>query len=795
MANPPLDSLPGKRTRYRLDIVLILALFASSFFFFNDALFPPNNKMIGGGDLYTLYYPVEAFAFQAFQQGQLPLWNPYLFLGLPQFAEPQFATFYPPMWLGALLPIGTMLALLYALHFGIAAAGSYVLVRQLGGRRSGALLAAMVFAYGHAMTTRILAGHLGLIMTLAYLPWCLAALHWNLQSRSWATVLIAAVPLGLMLLAGQFNILLVPTIALTAYVVWAALVAWRHGQRRETWRILGKSIGLGAFAGLLAAIQLLPAVEFWQLSARTGTTYAFAADGALDFQNLLTLFMPTILHRNALSAITWNGSSSNLLWEQALYVGILPLFLIGLSWLVGKPRWSFWTALGLFGLVLALGPAGAFDRILHQLFTFLDGFRVTARSSYLFMLAAAVLTGLMFDHWFDLPAAQRAALIRPAQKIWLYGIVALATIALLAVTWQAISQPAEIAPDTSVTNDLVRLLVLTIFSGALLFSVRASSWPRWQLLSLALAILVFDLWGNGARFVILDNSQPQASWLTADRILPPNRNDYRVVVNDGLGKLPTNHSYFQNFLNVWGYDGFNLKSSQAMYLSSESDARFARLLSARYYLYTNADNPTQIKGWQRVTSSAYVNVDERTDTQPRGFVVRDIMTASSARDALNKMRIRTPEVDFTQTAIVETTTGVDCSLGDQPSKPESIVLAEYTPQKVTLSAAAETNGWLVFNDLYYPGWQATIDGQPVPLYPTDYALRGLCLPAGTHTITFEFKPAILIYGAILSAAAWVAVLVGVALWWKGRKNARLASAVNTTDQGVAVLPPNNERPK
>lgn len=778
MSNSTLGFSPRNRSRYLLDIILIVVLFASSFLFFSDALFAANNTMIDGSDLYTLYYPVEAFAFHSFQQAQIPLWNPYLFLGLPQFAEPQLATFYPPMWLGAWLPIGTTLALLYAFHFGVAASGGYVLVRELGGRRSGAVLAAIVFAFGHAMTTRILAGHLGIIMTLSYLPWCIAALHWNIRSRSWITVPIAAVPLGLTLLAGQFNVLLVPMIALTALALWATLLAWRHGQRRKAWRILGKSIGMGVFAGLLAAIQLLPAVEFWQLSARTQTTYTFAAGDALEFQNLLTLLMPTVLYRTDLSAVTWDGAFSNLLWEQALYVGILPLFLIGLGWLAGKPRWSFWTGLGLFGLVLALGPAGAFDRILHQLFVALDGFRVPARNSYLFLLAAAVLTGLMFDHWFDLPPDRRAEIVRPVRRIWLYGIAALAVIALLSMTWQAISLPAKIAPDTSVTNDLVRLLVLTIFCGVLLYSGRMDRWPRWQVLGLALAILIFDLWGNGARFVTLVSSQPQGSWLAADRILPPNHADYRVLVKDGTGILSTNHSYFQNFLNVWGFDGFRLKTSQAMYLASESDERIARLLSARYYLYTGDENPSQVKGWQRVTSAARINIDELADTQPRGFVVRDLITVGTARDALNK--IRTPEIDFTKTAIVETTTGVDCSLGSQPSGPESIQIAEYTVQKVTLSASTETAGWLVFNDLYYPGWQVTIDGQPVPLYPTDYALRGLCLPAGTHTITFEFKPAIVSYSAILSVAAWAVVLVSAVLWQKERTKVWTESAVDDT---------------
>ena len=94
--------------KYLPDVLLVLALFASSFFFFGDALFPPEDQMMNGLDLYAFHYPLDDFAFQAFREGKLPLWNPYLLLGYPQFAESQLSTFYPLMWLAALLPSNTV---------------------------------------------------------------------------------------------------------------------------------------------------------------------------------------------------------------------------------------------------------------------------------------------------------------------------------------------------------------------------------------------------------------------------------------------------------------------------------------------------------------------------------------------------------------------------------------------------------------------------------------------------------------------------------------------------------------
>jgi uncharacterized membrane protein YfhO len=59
---------------------------------------------------------------------------------------------------------------------------------------------------------------------------------------------------------------------------------------------------------------------------------------------------------------------------------------------------------------------------------------------------------------------------------------------------------------------------------------------------------------------------------------------------------------------------------------------------------------------------------------------------------------------------------------------------------VRVQADDAIESFLVTSDIYYPGWEATVDGQPSPLYRTDYVLRGLPLPAGSHEVRFEFHP-------------------------------------------------------
>jgi hypothetical protein len=108
------------------------------------------------------------------------------------------------------------------------------------------------------------------------------------------------------------------------------------------------------------------------------------------------------------------------------------------------------------------------------------------------------------------------------------------------------------------------------------------------------------------------------------------------------------------------------------------------------------------------------------------------------------------------------------------AKPVNFVISRYQPDRVDYSVDLTTPTTLVFNEMYFPGWQARIDqGPKVPMIEVAGGLRALSLPAGFHRIETRFSPGVFWWGLSITAAAWLGVLVWLGLAIRsGRAGAR-----------------------
>ena len=97
--------------------------------------------------------------------------------------------------------------------------------------------------------------------------------------------------------------------------------------------------------------------------------------------------------------------------------------------------------------------------------------------------------------------------------------------------------------------------------------------------------------------------------------------------------------------------------------------------------------------------------------------------------------------------------------GADPDPAESVTIDRYESQRVELTANLRTLGLVVLADVFYPGWELTVDGVPTRVLRTNRAMRGALVPAGTHRLVYRYCPRSLLVGGILSAVGLVVFLI------------------------------------
>jgi hypothetical protein len=756
------------------------------------------------------FVPWLRLAAEMWRSGQTPLWNPLVGCGAPLAANYQTGAFYPLNALHLLLPTEVALSWTVALHVALAGLAMYAWGRSVGLERFPALVGALALEGSGFLVARA-----ALFPSIALtFPWIaiwlwrgeVLARRGRLRDALWL-----GLALGMGLLAGHAQTAFYGGLLLAAYLVFRVRSEIRDRRLAiGDWRIASLVI-VSLFIGIgLAAVQLLPTAELMLQSQRAGgvgydlaTTYSFWP------WRLLTFFAPDFFG-NPGRGDYWGYASY---WEDAGYVGVLPLLLaVGAvvarirhrSAPCGRPGQAqdlplhgrpsrqvwFWVVCGSVALVLALGKNTPLFPFLFRYVPTFNLFQSPARWLAVTTVALAALTGIGAQAW----PIGRAGLRRGA--VWLVIGAALGIAGLAA--------PRLIASERLVTFGAatLRLGVTLAVAGALVLlrpdaTARQAHGKRWWHAAVV-AFVAFDLLLFGWPLVpTVDRALYQSHTQTAAilRELPPGRvywpsdpahpgserdAEYRVK----FGYL-TFHSFGPRDAAYWRGMREALIPNAGMLDGVASANNFDPLLVARYAelmrvvptapSLLRAMGVTYIAGLQIAdcrlqiaTSQTPIAICRLPDTLGRVWVVP---TARQVSPEEMLTTLANPAFDPAAEVLIEVPPPYSLPTTSYSLIPNPYSLSLHdTPNGVTIRAALDAPGYLVLADTWYPGWQATVDGEPTGLLRANYAFRAVYLEAGEHTVEMVYRPQSFIIGAVVSGVAMACWLVSwLVCWLRGRR--------------------------
>jgi hypothetical protein len=674
-------------------------------------------------DLAQVFFPPRYYFAKTLASGEFPLWNPHVYAGYPQFADPQAATFYPIALLLAAFagPHFSMdtLAVDIGLHFFLAGAFAFLFFRHLFGSNLPALLGALVFEFGGYLTYYP-ALQLSELEVVPWLPLTLLLLTLSIERRRSLLMAAAGVSLGQVFLAGRPQSYL--TIGLIS-MAWLVYAAYRNRLSRGQ-TVTNLSV-LGGFAIGMAAAQWVPTLELTRLSTRSMLAYATVSEGGFSFGELTGFLAPEVLG------------------TQTLYIGLVTLLLAGLA--VYRRQGLFWAGIGLVCLFGSVGKHLILFDVLYLIerLGFPGYLRNVERLAFGITFSLAALSG------YGLQLIQREnKQLRRSVIIAMSGIFA--SIVLIVWMWSMTRRPTDTI-DPSLAVDALSYAGMMLLGGFFALWILREH-PAVAQITLA-AIVVLDVMSvNQGRFLV---RQPVAPGNDIERVAsaPPS--------HDAVSRIVFDQTSSQDFGSLVGVD--NVRGMPPLMLID-----YERLLSVLdEYRRNILLNVEMVVTTGLYTDPAFELAAQHDNfryyrfvvAKPRAYLVKNVIEVATSIDAA--ARLAASDFDYWNTAVVLGSTGI--GQGPDLASSEHAEVVDRSANTMVIQVTAAEPRLLVIADTYYPGWQADVDEMPVQLYQTNVALRGVVVPSGTHTITLRFRPVTLFVGVALSLLTCLGLIVWLGL--------------------------------
>jgi hypothetical protein len=730
-------------------------------------------------DQYIAGYAFREFAAQSLRTGDgFPLWNPYLFGGMPYVAAMHGDIFYPTFLLRMILPTDVAMTWGFIIHVFLAGLFTFVFLRSLGLGFFGSLVGGLAYMMSGNVAGLVSPGHDGKLFISALLPLALFLVVRGVRDgRHWAWGALA-VTVGLAVLSPHPQLLQYMLLVAGSLGIFLAFADTGAGvmPRLTAVRRLGASAVAVILGGAMGAIQYLPVREYVPWSPRAlGKGWEAATSYSMPPEEMVNFWVPQfsgILDRY------WGDNGIHLHSE---YLGVAVILLAALAFARGRPPASrkllwFFSGVTVIALLWALGGNTPFYRLVYAIVPGTKFFRAPSTMLFVVSFGVAVLAAFGAERAVHRDVGRRYLI---GWAIAVLGIGVIGAMGGLTNLGVAVAQPEQtdfvMANDPAVRGGSLRSMLFGAMALTCLFLLSTGRIGREAGGYLLAGIVAVDLWSVERMY--WQFSPPASELFAADETIEYIKK--QAEPGRVLGYPATERAAFDPFIRrdglmihrirtVLGYHGNELGRFQQLIQTGGAIANpnFWHLMNVRYIL-TDAED-LGVPGLNRVVgpiTNAYgttVYLFELTAEYPAAWVTPAIVKAT---DEEMLATILDPRFDVRRAALFDTAAPVRAvqltALPVAPAIRARTTRFDPGTIDVELDQPAPEGSALIVSENYYPGWSATVDGKPANIGRADMTIIGVELPAGALKIELRFASEPFEQGKTVTLAA-LFIALG---WW------------------------------
>ncbi len=769
-----LDSIPAL---YKELIAFLLILIPLLFYY---VPYETNNVRPLGSDYLSIIGQTHIWHEWQEKTGETVLWNPNIFAG-----EPIYERITPKIFL-----LDTFLAYLGKIFFWVfwymllGGMGIYALLRYKKIPWYFAATVAVVFILLPDWQALIGTGHNSKLRAIMILPWFILSFDYFFEKKNLVSAGLFAFTFAMFNRTHHFQIVFYGILLLVFLYIYPTIKLLIEKKYREFGKLALLFAGALILTIMTAAQPLLSTNEYAQYSTRgghplnigqeaksaeksSGVSFDYATRWSFSPNEILDFFIPHF--SGGLQSEKYDGSKFPQLkgrevpgyWGEKPFNGnyatmgaILFIFAIFGIYCYRKEKFVVGLAVFIvFSLFLSFGRHfPALYKLFFYYFPYFSKFRAPSMLVNITFLATLILSG------FGLKAFLKQAVAKDIKFIGgVLGVfIAIALYVLLFSSSFAFATPRELSgynPQTMnivkqirqefLTRDTIRLLIILIlFSGVALGYLYKKLRVEYFIIA-TFILAVFEISGISLRAYNMISLQNPDRLEKSDFAPTPITNvltkadkNYRALV---LGREFTSNHYAYFYPLISGYSAIKLQAIQdifdhALFRGGGLNWNVINLLSGKYVIADSQlqdSTATQIAYDKNRKEFLYLN----PKALPKAWFVKSIKTFDDNESLVLYMNKNNFTPDTEALLLKKNFSNKNYSGNGK------ITLVEKNPNMLSFNYSTDSKQFAAISGSFYPkGWKAYVDGKEIPLYETDFIIRGVEVPAGKHNLKLLFHP-------------------------------------------------------